>query len=372
MKVSRYTLIVISGIWIVSHWFIAMLSYEYALTWNISDVHVAVKVSEFLGDNLYENFNVLWGLAVNEISREEIRYIAEKTGVPQMFWTEYGMRQLIILLSTLYGVFKNWHVVAFLFSALNFVVFYLGWVRVISRLFSVGEVYVLVSSLFLPSFFFWSSVLHPEALFLSSIGGVLWWWIGRWKKALAFLLIALLWRLEISLLVGTMVLLLKRPLNINVLGSLGVLVLLILIFFPDGIWFVCDRQEKFFTLLGETSFGTFPICYSWYWTALAVLRALPEVVLSPIVIGGPAGFLFLFENIGSLMLSAGFLVREYKHWRMLDLILIAITVMFIIGLTVNNAGTIIRYRTISITLLLMPTISVLFQSLVGKMVSEKY
>ncbi len=361
-------LILISIVWIVTHWIAGVYTYINARELNITDVYVATKVAEFLGDRLYESGTLLWKLLFRKLSRDELIIISRSAEVPKAFWMDYGLRQLIVILSVLYSIAKNWTIIVFLFSTLNFIVFYFAWARVIKEIFSVSEEYVILAGMLLPSFLLWGSVLHPEALFLNSVGGLLLFWRGKWIKAIGFLAFAMVWKLEITILIGALVWLLKRPTNISIVAGLGMLFFVLLVFFPDFVWVVCDRQAKAFMLLGNSSFATYPICYTWDWTALAIMRAIPEVFLSPVVIGGGAGWLFILENVGVWTIALTLFVMRYKYWRMLDLIVIALAVMLIIGLTFNNAGSIIRYRTVALAFLFLPSVAVVLRRLKQKLI----
>ncbi|NPA34589.1 MAG: hypothetical protein GXO48_06665 [Chlorobi bacterium] len=365
---GRRFLVLISVIWIFIHWLVGVYTYLNAFELNITDVYVATKVASFLGESLYENGALLWKLLLNELSREDLIVVSQGAGVPKAFWRDYGLRQLIVVLAFLYGIIKNWYVIIFLFSVLNFIVFYFGWVRAVKEIFNVSEKHVLLAGLLMPSLVFWSSVLHPEALFLNSVGGVLWLWRSKWKTAFVFLVFAMLWKLEITAFVGLLIWLLKRPTNISIVAGLGMLFLALLVFFPDPVWFVCHKQAKAFMLLGNTSFATYPICYTWDWTSLAIVRAVPEVLFSPIVIGGIAGWVFLLENIVVWGIALTLFIMRYKYWRMLDLIVIALAVMLIIGLTFNNAGSIIRYRTVALAFLFLPSMAVALRRLESKLI----
>ncbi len=363
----RRFIIIISLIWIVIHWFVGVYTYLNALELNITDVYVATKVASFLGERLGDHGDLIWKLLINKLSKEDLIVVSHGAGVPKAFWRDYGLRQLIVVLAVLHSIIKNWYIIIFIFSVFNLVIFYFGWIRAIKKIFNVSEEYVLLAGLLLPSFVLWGSVLHPEALFLNSIGGLLWLWQRRWEIALVFLVFAMIWKFEISVFIFILIWLLKRPANISVVVGLGSLFFVLLVFFPDLAWFVCNRQAKAFMLLGNTSFATFPICYTWDWTALAIMRAIPEVLLSPVVIGGGAGWLFLLENIGVWTIALTLFIMRYKYWRMLDLIVIAFAVMLIIGLTFNNAGSIIRYRTVALAFLFLPSMAVVLRRLKHKL-----
>lgn len=229
-----------------------------------------------------------------------------------------------------------------------------------------------------PSFLFWPSGLHKEAIVVCSIGIILW-SIQKleFEKLKIKYLFVLLVGISSLFMVRYYVVILLAPAIISYLLSKKwkpifaflsvyfislVSVYLLQIIFPSINFFneLIIRQNYFITLKGNTSFHMDPLMPTW----TDLIQNLPWAFINPFI--RPLPFecedaLCIFSSIETWTILVCFLIfilfadikKIIESRAILFCLFFGMSIMTIIGLLVNNSGAIVRYRSFVLPFLII-------------------
>jgi hypothetical protein len=230
-----------------------------------------------------------------------------------------------------------------------------------------------------PSFAFWTSGIHKEAIWLLGAGMLLWAWIELIKNRFSFYLIPLI-------LLGSWTLFLLRDFSLYIIllglfaycvsfkarGRSGYyrmalfycLIALTVLFVPDWIGYpgiteiIQEKQVAFESLkIGDTHIDIPRIEQPWdIFTKLPL--AFAKATISPIkpIAGVPFSYLLIFDNllliIGFFTLFIHVMQRRLPNSFALSCLISGLLLLFICGFIVPNLGAMSRYRTMALALML--------------------
>ncbi len=235
--------------------------------------------------------------------------------------------------------------------------------------------YILAGAVFLfPSVLFWGSGLHKEQLILAGLGGVLYqfFMLLRNKRSAAQLFVLLISIVVIFFLRGYVIVLLlpalvgfvwndihPRHTAVKYIGIYGGVVVLLyvglqLIGSVDIFEVLVQKRRAFQQLSGETSFNMEPMQATLYSVIVHIPQALVNTLIRPFpltmntmlsITAGIENYVFLLLAVAALWS----LIKQGRRYEQTSNILgfslcFGISFLLLIGLTVNNVGTIMRYK----------------------------
>jgi hypothetical protein len=304
-------------------------------------------------------------------------------GTENSFWNDLKANALIKGLALLNLITGGHYLVNVLFY--NFIGMFgvIGFYKVLADRYQNQRTAVALTCILIPSVLFWTSGIHKEGLLFTALGGVVYttyfafqqkhWGLKKILILLVSLLAILIFRnhLLFALLPALMLwfLLERFPKNKTSL-SLGLYTAFLLLFFLSPLIHpkanlpqaVVTKQNEFLQLKGNSSLEV----DSLQPTAVGFLKNLPQAVDMALTRPHPgnvrhllslAAFLEVLLWAGLLLLRLRFPDRTTK-WPTASIdyfsIALSISVILIIGFSINNLGAIARYRSVILILLLIP------------------
>ena len=255
--------------------------------------------------------------------------------------------------------------------------------RVMKEVYS-QHIPVLLACFFIPSFLYWTSGLHKEGLIFMGIAIMIYHFyfgfrdkrfsIKRICWILAGFLLVLILRnfLVITLLPPLFAWILAEKTRFKPLYSFILVGIFSLVLFftaryiNDSLDFpqaTVNKQQEFFKLEGGSTVDV----HALEPTAVSFLKNAPQALGLSLIRPYPSDVRHLLSLAASLEINfllvfvVIFLVFRNKNLRASPLILFilffSLAVLMMIGYTVNNLGAIVRYRSIVLTLLVIPLVA---------------
>lgn len=253
--------------------------------------------------------------------------------------------------------------------------------RVYADCFPGGRTAVLLAVFFIPSFIYWTSGLHKEGLLFNGIALSIYvfyfGWNERrwsWKKGAAVVisiltLLALRNYIVLLLVPALLAWAIARKLSWKPLVTYGVVYFLFACFFfiapyiSPGLDFpgaVVSKQQQFLELSGNSEVPVRLLQPSAGSFLANAPQALSLTILRPYFsdINHLLSMAAAVEINALLLLLAVYLVWNHRHIRLtpfsLFCVLFSLSVLLIIGYTVNILGAVVRYRSFVLPLLFVP------------------
>lgn len=297
------------------------------------------------------------------------------------YWNDLKGNFLIKVLSVfnLFS-FENYYVNIIFLSFITFLG-PLAIFRVMNDVFPNRKMVIMLGCFIIPSFLFWSSGIHKEGLIFTGIGLITYciYFATKQKKLgikrilgliIGFLLVITLRNFIIIVLVPAIItwLIALKVQKKSLLVFSVVYVVFILLFFNarhinpmfDFPQAVVNKQQEFINIVGTTSFmpeKLEPTAVSFLKNStnafcLSILRPYPSDVKHFLSLASSV------EVIMFMLLFVLFIFFRRKHERIGPFfwfcIFFSITLLLSIGFSVNNLGAIVRYRSVTLPLLIVP------------------
>lgn len=297
------------------------------------------------------------------------------------YWNDLKGNFLIKVLSVfnLFS-FENYYVNIIFLSFITFLG-PLAIFRVMNDVFPNRKMVIMLGCFIIPSFLFWSSGIHKEGLIFTGIGLITYciYFATKQKKLgikrilgiiIGFLLVISLRNFIIIVLVPAIItwLIALKVQKKSLLVFSVVYVVFILLFFNarhinpmfDFPQAVVNKQQEFINIVGTTSFmpeKLEPTAVSFLKNStnafcLSILRPYPSDVKHFLSLASSV------EVIMFMLLFVLFIFFRRKHERIGPFfwfcIFFSITLLLSIGFSVNNLGAIVRYRSVTLPLLIVP------------------
>lgn len=310
------------------------------------------------------------------------------------FWNDLKTTVFVKVLAVLNLIsFKNYYINLIFF---NLFVFYgcIALYKLVSAYFEIKNWILIVSIFLLPGFLFWSSGLHKDGIIFSCIGLVLYYYNLQLNQSISIKKISIiLFFITITFLLRNYILLALLPvllawfcstkLKIKPIIAFAFIMLLCLtiFFFSNSLNItqsigssIVQKHHEFQKLDGKTKITTPPLNNS----TKSLLNYFPFAIKTSLIQPIPSknyGLAFnlsSFENYFYILLGLVSLFfmssQKINSPLLLSFVFITFFLLLFIGYTVCFSGAIVRYRSIMLPFVILPSILLIF----GKFKPKNY